>query len=165
MEEDDMWRPTAEEREAQARIACGKLLHALETVLEKDSRRSRAIPAKVQGDVSSTVEDVDLERVPDGTPAFGDIVNHEPAGNRCVMCGQGGDDVVIPKQNKNICRQCDKATWVHRATNVHFKWCKGCKRFRNVTAFAEKVGASKCDKCRERGRQGYFRRVQCQNQA
>lgn len=40
----------------------------------------------------------------------------------------------------------------------YFKWCKGCKRFRNLTAFAEKLAASKCDRCRERGRQGYMRR-------
>ena len=65
---------------------------------------------------------------------------------------------VIPKQNKDVCRECDKALWRHCASDIHFKWCKGCKRFRNLVAFAEKLAASKCDRCRERGRQGYMRR-------
>lgn len=66
--------------------------------------------------------------------------------------------VVIPRQNKDVCRECDKALWRHLETDTHFKWCKGCKRFRNLTAFQEKICASKCDRCRERGRQGYMRR-------
>ena len=69
-----------------------------------------------------------------------------------------GGSVIIPRQNKDVCRECDKALWRHRASDVHFKWCKGCKRFRNLVAFAEKLAASKCDRCRERGRQGYMRR-------
>jgi hypothetical protein len=59
---------------------------------------------------------------------------------------------------QDVCRECDKATWVHASTGCYFKWCKGCKRFRNLVAFAEKLAASKCDRCRERGRQGYMRR-------
>jgi hypothetical protein len=50
--------------------------------------------------------------------------------------------------------------------DVYFKWCKGCKRFHNILMFREKLqglrgGArtaklpSKCDPCRQRGRQGY----------
>ena len=58
----------------------------------------------------------------------------------------------------DVCRECDKALWRHCASDIHFKWCKGCKRFRNLVAFAEKLAASKCDRCRERGRQGYMRR-------
>ena len=73
------------------------------------------------------------------------------------LCNPVGD-VVIPRQNKDVCRECDKALWRHMASDTHFKWCKGCKRFRNLTAFAEKLAASKCDRCRERGRQGYMRR-------
>ena len=66
--------------------------------------------------------------------------------------------IVIPRQNKDVCRECDKALWRHAESNMLLKWCKGCKRFRNLTAFAEKLAASKCDRCRERGRQGYMRR-------
>jgi len=69
-----------------------------------------------------------------------------------------GGSVIIPRQNKDVCRECDKALWRHCASDIHFKWCKGCKRFRNLVAFAEKLAASKCDRCRERGRQGYMRR-------
>ena len=65
---------------------------------------------------------------------------------------------VIPKQNKDVCRECDKATWVHASTGCYFKWCKGCKRFRNLRGFAGKLAASKCDGCRARGREGYMRR-------
>ena len=65
---------------------------------------------------------------------------------------------MIPKQNKDVCRECDKATWVHASTGCYFKWCKGCKRFRNLRGFAGKLAASKCDGCRARGREGYMRR-------
>jgi len=65
---------------------------------------------------------------------------------------------VIPKQNKDVCRECDKATWQHNTTGCYFKWCKGCKRFRNLVAFKGKLAASKCDHCRARGRDGYMRR-------
>ena len=80
---------------------------------------------------------------------------------------------VIPKQNKDVCRECDKATWQHNATGTFFKWCKGCKRFRNLVAFKGKLAASKwyvlvlvscnfffsrSDHCRARGREGYMRR-------
>lgn len=64
----------------------------------------------------------------------------------------------IPKQNKDVCRQCDKATWKHASTRCYFKWCKGCKRFQNLVAFRGKLQASKCDNCRARGREGYMRR-------
>ena len=87
------------------------------------------------------------------------------------MCGKRGrpptkgkdppaddDRVVIPTQNKDVCKVCDTVTWKHNPTGAYFKWCKGCKRFRNLVAFAEKLAASKCDRCRERGRQGYMRR-------
>ena len=57
---------------------------------------------------------------------------------------------------------------------VHFKWCKGCKKFLCLYCFADRVVGggdallrsnynnnnynkhpSKCDRCRERGRQSY----------
>ena len=72
---------------------------------------------------------------------------------------QDGDlGTVIPQQNKDVCRDCDKALWVHGDTRVYFKWCKGCKRFRNIVAFSEKLDASKCNGCRERGRRSYLQR-------
>lgn len=127
------------------------------------------------------------ELVAGPAPPYETLINFQRAKSRaqihCVMCGrqpkpedvvegneesadhQHTDDpdgrsrlVVIPRQNKDVCRECDKALWRHLLTNIHFKWCKGCKRFRNLTAFAEKLCASKCDRCRERGRQGYMRR-------
>ena len=36
----------------------------------------------------------------------------------------------------------------HASTGCYFKWCKGCKRFRNLRGFAGKLAASKCDGCR-----------------
>jgi hypothetical protein len=63
------------------------------------------------------------------------------------MCGkapaEGEAAVVIPQQNKDVCRDCDKALWVHGDSRTYFKWCKGCKRFRNIVAFSEKLDASK----------------------
>jgi len=137
------------------------------------------------GPISSTVTippDASLLN-PGPSPAYEALVNFPRAKSRaqihCVMCGRvprecadglarqahfDGDEkrpdgpVVIPRQNKDVCRDCDKALWRHLETDTHFKWCKGCKRFRNLVAFAEKLAASKCDRCRERGRQGYQRR-------
>ena len=133
-----------------------------------------------QGKVSSTVSAPPpaSELNADPAPPYETLVNFPRAKSRakihCVMCGRyprggGGEDsddglttsscvVVIPRQNKDVCRDCDKALWRHNDSDTHFKWCKGCKRFRNLTAFAEKLAASKCDRCRERGRQGYQRR-------
>mmetsp|Transcript_12258 Transcript_12258/g.38996 ORF Transcript_12258/g.38996 Transcript_12258/m.38996 type:complete len:499 (-) Transcript_12258:624-2120(-) len=141
---------------------------------------------KVSSTISVPPAAADLVAGP--APAYESLINFPRAKTRaqihCVMCGRhpkpddaadgaaSGDDlpgaardddparavVVIPRQNKDVCRECDKALWRHLETNTHFKWCKGCKRFRNLTAFAEKLAASKCDRCRERGRQGYMRR-------
>ena len=78
------------------------------------------------------------------------------------MCGKtpsdGDSGTVIPQQNKDVCRDCDKALWVHGESRTYFKWCKGCKRFRNIVAFSEKLDATKCNGCRERGRLGYLQR-------
>ncbi len=36
---------------------------------------------------------------------------------RCVMCGHPpSDSCVIPRQNKDVCKDCDKATWLHTAS-------------------------------------------------
>eukprot|EP00968_Pinguiococcus_pyrenoidosus_P012998 scaffold1166_cov261-Pinguiococcus_pyrenoidosus.AAC.27 len=72
------------------------------------------------------------------------------------MCGRR--DVLIPKQNKDVCRVCDSCVWLHRPTRQHLKWCKGCKRFNSLAAFKDKPEATKCAKCRERGRRGYEKR-------
>ena len=53
--------------------------------------------------------------------------------------------VVIRRQNKDVCRDCDKAVWRHADSGMRFKWCKGCKNFRNLTAFVENLAGSKCD--------------------
>jgi len=87
---------------------------------------------------------------------------------RCVMCGHlaSGEAATcsIPLQNKDVCKRCDTGIWRHRATAEYFKWCKGCKKFLHVCAFSEKLSKcttkyskqpSKCDRCRERGRQSY----------
>lgn len=90
------------------------------------------------------------------------------AAQMCVMCGKGsganghrgtasgGGGVVIPRQNKDVCRHCDKAIWQHGATGAYFKWCKGCKNFLKICYFSQKLDAAKCDKCRERGRTSYL---------
>mmetsp|Transcript_6101 Transcript_6101/g.7488 ORF Transcript_6101/g.7488 Transcript_6101/m.7488 type:complete len:629 (-) Transcript_6101:76-1962(-) len=94
--------------------------------------------------------------------------NGNPNQQHCVMCGRGteSDNVVIPVQNKQVCTDCDTGVWLFKGDNTYFKWCKGCKRFRSIHAFREKLqglrGAtrttclpSKCDSCRCRGRLGY----------
>ena len=94
------------------------------------------------------------------------------AAHHCVMCGREGrappkpgdpppakpDVVIIPTQNKDVCKICDTVTWKHAPTQAYFKWCKGCKRFHAIHAFAGKLKASKCDDSRARGRAGYMRR-------
>ena len=96
------------------------------------------------------------------------------------MCGCGASKgVVIPRQNKDVCRECDKSLWRHDASRARaagarfferrplffftggrarrfFKWCKGCKNFLQIGNFSQKLDAAKCDKCRERGRQSYM---------
>ncbi|KAJ1457425.1 hypothetical protein M885DRAFT_514962 [Pelagophyceae sp. CCMP2097] len=88
---------------------------------------------------------------------------------RCVMCGHlaSGEAATcsIPLQNKDVCKRCDTGIWSHHGTGEYFKWCKGCKKFLHVCAFSEKLSKcatkyskqpSKCDRCRERGRQSYM---------
>jgi hypothetical protein len=120
--------------------------------------------------VSNSVAELPpLQTLPPGqAPAYEQLINFQRAKSkdsvRCVMCGKGPSldgevgGTVIPQQNKDVCRDCDKALWVHGDTRTYFKWCKGCKRFRNIVAFSEKLDASKCNGCRERGRRSYLQR-------
>jgi outer membrane murein-binding lipoprotein Lpp len=94
-------------------------------------------------------------------PPYEELVNFPRAKDkdeiRCVMCGlPPGVACVIPRQNKDVCKDCDKSTWLHAGTGVYFKWCKGCKKFLRLGSFSEKLDAAKCDRCRERGRQSYL---------
>mmetsp|Transcript_7008 Transcript_7008/g.16021 ORF Transcript_7008/g.16021 Transcript_7008/m.16021 type:complete len:568 (+) Transcript_7008:355-2058(+) len=94
-------------------------------------------------------------------PPYEELINFPRAKDkdeiRCVMCGlPPGINCVIPRQNKDVCKECDKSTWKHVSSNVFFKWCKGCKKFLRIGSFSEKMDAAKCDRCRERGRQSYL---------
>ena len=109
-------------------------------------------------------------------PSYDSVINFNRTKGRgaphsCVMCGKRGrpptkgkdppaddDRVVIPTQNKDVCKVCDTVTWKHNPTGAYFKWCKGCKRFHEIHAFAGKLKASKCNDSRARGRAGYMRR-------
>lgn len=75
--------------------------------------------------------------------------------HNCVMCGLKGN---IPSQNKDVCKSCDTVFWYHTKLDVVIKFCKGCKNFVTLSEFQEKPEASKCGKCRHRGRQNYFAR-------
>ena len=111
---------------------------------------------------------------------YEDLINYPRSrgkahARRCVMCGHlaSGEAATcsIPLQNKDVCKRCDTGIWRHRATMEYFKWCKGCKKFLHVYAFKEKLSKcttkyskqpSKCDRCRERGRQSYMsKRLDC----
>jgi len=62
---------------------------------------------------------------------------------------------VIPRQNKGVCTSCDVKVWLVRDLNATIKWCKGCKNFRQWSAFGEKTRATKCAKCRDRQKEKY----------
>ncbi|CAN0035676.1 unnamed protein product, partial [Phaeothamnion confervicola] len=95
-------------------------------------------------------------------PPYDAVINYRRSRDkgalRCVMCGARPRRGVceIPRQNKDVCKDCDRVTWRHASTGVIFKWCKGCKRFSDVTAFGDKPEAAKCHACRERGRMCYL---------
>ena len=57
----------------------------------------------------------------------------------CVMCGRHNKAVAIPSQNKNVCTACEVTVWVYSASGLQIKWCKGCKKFLPLFAFAQKV--------------------------
>jgi len=97
----------------------------------------------------------------DDAPAYEDLINFPRARDKeqaqCVMCGRRpGASVVIPRQNKDVCKDCDRQIWQHGKTLVFFKWCKGCKRFLNLVRFGDRLSAAKCEKCRHRARQSYM---------
>jgi len=97
-------------------------------------------------------------------PPYDQLVNFSRAKTkeniRCVMCGRSPQEgnCSIPSQNKDVCKECDKSNWFHAVSGIYFKWCKGCKNFLNIRQFAERLDASKCDRCRARGRQGYLQK-------
>ena len=78
----------------------------------------------------------------------------------CVMCGKpdGTKKCVIPTQNKDVCKVCDKEFWFCKSAETVVKFCKGCKNFVPLANFEDKPEASKCGTCRDRGRQNYFSR-------
>ena len=77
------------------------------------------------------------------------------------MCGTvKGPTCVIPNQNKDVCKTCDSSFWLLHDLNVLVKFCKGCKKFSALQDFDDKPEASKCAKCRKRGRQNYYSRKQ-----
>ena len=69
-----------------------------------------------------------------------------------------GSKCEIPSQNKDVCKVCDSSFWLHQKLNVILKFCKGCKNFACLDDFSDKPDASKCTKCRERGRTNYLSR-------
>jgi len=70
------------------------------------------------------------------------------------MCGLS--DVEIPSQNKDVCKSCDTSFWYFQRLDIVVKFCKGCKNFVCLSEFEDKPEASKCGRCRHRGRQNYF---------
>ena len=92
---------------------------------------------------------------------YHDIINYERKGgnpilHNCVMCGYDENSVIIPNQNKDVCKSCDIAYWFNIRLNIIFKFCKGCKNFVSISNFTDKLEASKCYKCRNRGRENYL---------
>lgn len=75
---------------------------------------------------------------------------------RCVMCGLDNKQVSIPSQNKEVCKSCDSSFWYCARVQAIFKFCKGCKLFAGLKEFEGKPEASKCGKCRKRGRENYI---------
>mmetsp|Transcript_30114 Transcript_30114/g.30596 ORF Transcript_30114/g.30596 Transcript_30114/m.30596 type:complete len:407 (-) Transcript_30114:307-1527(-) len=96
-------------------------------------------------------------------PRYESIINFARSNIRgdhhCVMCGgRKSSGCVIPSQNKDVCKSCDSSFWLHKNFNVVVKFCKGCKNFVTLNDFSGKPDASKCTKCRERGRSNYISR-------
>ena len=66
------------------------------------------------------------------------------------------DRVVIPTQNKDVCKVCDTVTWKHNPTGAYFKWCKGAAA-RDPRLRGQAQGLE-VRRPRARGRAGYMRR-------
>lgn len=91
---------------------------------------------------------------------YQDIINFKRSsnprgvGHHCVMCGD--KNAAIPSQNKDVCKACDTGFWLVNAIQVVVKFCKGCKNFARLLDFKDKPEATKCIKCRLRGKHNYF---------
>lgn len=138
-----------------------------------DDRRRRSADQRRSALVDGVPQPLSLQ-APERPLLYEDLINFPRArgkttARRCVMCGHlasgEGATCSIPLQNKDVCKRCDTGIWRHRSTTEYFKWCKGCKKFLHVCSFAEKLAKcttkyskqpSKCDRCRERGRQSYM---------
>lgn len=94
-------------------------------------------------------------RIPDAYQS-GSCIKAIPS--QCIMCGRC--DVLIPCQNKNICKLCDSAFWLHLSLQKVFKFCKGCKNFFFLEEFTDKPRGTKCEKCRQRGKELYHMKKQ-----
>jgi len=155
--------PRAKARGARHCVMCGRApapdakeeAEALAAAAASEAAAAAAAPAAAAGETPTTTAQVatpaqDAEApaatdaavaaasaAPPTTPTPG-VVEPLPPPPINDMPG-----AVIPKQNKDVCRECDKATWQHNAVGCYFKWCKGCKRFRNLVAFKGKLAASK----------------------
>jgi len=73
----------------------------------------------------------------------------------CAKDNKKVGGVIIPRQNKGLCTECDVTVWVLCDSGVQIKWCKGCKNFRPWAGFGEKGGATKCVRCRDRQKEKY----------
>jgi len=83
---------------------------------------------------------------------------------RCVMCGKycsttrrRGQAVIVPNQNKGVCTACDTTVWIHAASGLQIKWCKGCKKFKTWANFGRKGHLTKCMWCRDDQSKRYAR--------
>jgi hypothetical protein len=92
--------------------------------------------------------------------SYADVINFKRSSNprgvahHCVMCGD--INAIIPSQNKDVCKTCDTGFWLLIETQIVIKFCKGCKNFARLHEFRDKPEATKCIKCRQRGRLNYF---------
>ena len=69
--------------------------------------------------------------------------------------GPHGQRVTIPNQNKGICTACDVTVWIHSASGLQIKWCKGCKNFKTWAGFGHKGHLTKCMRCRDEQNKRY----------
>jgi len=78
--------------------------------------------------------------------------------NRAInTAGPRGQRVIIPNQNKGICTSCDVTVWIHAATGLQIKWCKGCKNYKTWAGFGHKGHLTKCMRCRDEQNKRYAR--------
>ncbi len=100
------------------------------------------------------------EKVDSDAFLYANVINFKRSANprghahHCVMCGD--KRAAIPSQNKDVCKSCDSGYWLVEAIQILVKFCKGCKNFTKLHDFRDKPEATKCIKCRQRGRQNYF---------